>query len=539
MNRKWFGIGLIFLGIILIGLFVYFFFIKPIRNGNGPGGSLPEVPFGQGGINQPGDGTIGSGDGVILGPDGSVLESEKKRQLLFQITDFPVTGYAPYSYQKEILDTVLRYVDVENPDGTVSTEEFEEEVITTVNLPRVRYHDKTGGLIYDTIIDNGLEEIQLTDSPITSMYESVFVGENRLFLRYFDEDDRRIKTYRGTLSSSVASAFCPYDFVSQHQIGDTGRDIEVIQSMISQVIVPTERLTPATFDSAMELAVKAFQKARGIKIDAVIKAETNLELQEVCLEVEQRKLENEIRNSDEAPYVFSGVFIDDNITQFVVKPDQEEIFRLIDKGDTAWGIISDSLGGGEDRIYDFDFRDWIVDWVAPDIISFTTKASGLATGSWYLYDLESKDLFNVLKNVQGLTTLASPGGDKALYAYSPNERTSQFGVIQVDSRTLAPLPVRTLPEKCVWSHDNINVYCMVPQNMSNTLYPDRWYQGEIIFDDTLWKINTQTNATRIIETFSSVNFDLDGVHLQINDDESFIFIIDQRTGYLWARDLIH
>ncbi len=100
--------------------------------------------------------------------------------------------------------------------------------------------------------------------------------------------------------------------------------------------------------------------------------------------------------------------------------------NFIDKKNSAWGIVSDASGKNENRVYDFNFRDWIIHWVAPEIISFTTKASGRASGSWYLYDLERGDLFNVLKDVKGLTTLASPVGDKALYTYSPNERTIQI-----------------------------------------------------------------------------------------------------------------
>ena len=536
MNRKWFGIALILLGIILIAFFIYLFFIKPIRNGNGPIGSLPELPFGLGGGGkQFTDDEIGTGEGVES--ENPLLDPFTQRQLLFQITDFPITGYTTGTYQKEKFDTVTRLIDVENPDGSITTEEYQEEILTLVDLPKVRYHDKEGGLIYDTIIDNGLEEKTLISSPITSMYESIFAGENRLFLRYFDTDTQTIKTYRGTLSSSLSAASCPYDFTQPYQLGDTARDIERIQTYIQYVSTPIEPLTPGVFDEAMKKTVEAFQKARGIKVDGIIKNQTNKEIQEVCLESEQRALEKKIRTSTTAPYAFSGIFIDDNIHQLAVRPDQSEIFRLIDKKNSAWGIVSDASGKNENRVYDFNFRDWIIHWVAPEIISFTTKASGRASGSWYLYDLERGDLFNVLKDVKGLTTLASPVGDKALYTYSPNERTIQFGIVEVKGRILRPLPLQTFPEKCAWSEDNIHVYCMVPENIKNDIYPDRWYQGEVVFDDVLWKINTQTSAIEIVETFSKITYDIDGVTLRLNQDESFIFFIDQRTGYHWARDL--
>jgi len=541
MNRKWFGIILIFLGIGLILAFIILFFVMPRRNGEvAPGGSLPEVPFGNGQVQESTGGGTGTGTGQDgTGDIGSVLEAPDERQLLFQITDFPVTGYAPYTQQKEILDTVVSFIDIENEDGTITTEEYSEEIATVIELPKVRYHDKIGGLIYDTIIDNGLETIELIDTAINAMHESYFAGPNRLFMRYFDDDSRIIKTYRGTLSSSVANAFCPFDFVNPYQLGDTGRDIESIQRIISQVITPQQQLSPAVFDEAMELAVKDFQEMRGIQVDGSIRAQTNEQLQEACLEIEQRALEQEIRESDETPFTFSGIFIDDNIEQFAVSPDQEDIFRLIDRETTAWGILSDLTGGGPERIYDFDFRDWIIEWAAPRIISFNTKASGLIPGNLYLYDLDQQNLFNVLKGYNGLTSKTSPDGSRALYSYTVGQTGNQFGVVTVSDRTLTPLLVNTLPEKCVWSNNSIDVYCMVPQQVPAALYPDRWYQGEVIFDDTLWKINTQNGTTSIIETFSTVLFDLDGVRLQLTDDESFVFIIDQRTGFLWARDLVN
>ncbi|MCB9808798.1 hypothetical protein H6776_00165 [Candidatus Nomurabacteria bacterium] len=540
MNRKWFGVILITLGILLIGLFIFLFFINPNRESRPDGSSLPEVPFGPGAVGEPGTTTgTGSGQGGTGTGTTGVPAPEEKRQLLFQITDFPITGYAPYVYQKEEITPVTRFVDIENEDGTTTTEEITEDIITTVDLPRVRYHDQSGGLIYDTIIDRGLERQQLIDNPINGMYESSFAGQDRIYMRYFDNDEFTIKTYRGRLTSSMAQAYCPYDFTLPHEEGDTGRDIETIQSILTQVIVPPQPLTPATFDGAMTLAVKAFQEARGIKVDALIKGQTNGELQKACLEIEQRKLEREIAQSDEAPYSFSGTFIEDDIVQLAVHPEETDIFRLVDRGDTAWGIVSDPAGNGAERIYDFDFRDWIVEWAAPEVISFTTKASGRVPGYVYLYDLTQKDLFNVLKGYHGLTSKTSTDGSRVLYAYSVGQTGNQFGVMNVSDRTMRPLAVQTLPEKCVWSKDNINVYCMVPQRFTSALYPDEWYQRGVSFTDTLWRINTDTGMTAIIETFSSVPYDPDGVRLQLNDDESFVFIIDQKTGFLWARDLVH
>jgi hypothetical protein len=113
----------------------------------------------------------------------------------------------------------------------------------------------------------------------------------------------------------------------------------------------------------------------------------------------------------------------------------------------------------------------------------------------------------------------------------------EFGVVTVDGRIYEPLTVTTFPEKCVWSQDNVVVYCGVPTSIPRELYPDRWYQNEISFSDDLYRIDTSIGSATLVEDFGEVSASIDVIKPQFNEDETFVFFVDKRTDFLWAKDV--
>ena len=93
-----------------------------------------------------------------------------------------------------------------------------------------------------------------------------------------------------------------------------------------------------------------------------------------------------------------------------------------------------------------------------------------------------------------------------------------------------------LPEKCVWSNDNINVYCAVPNTVVGNQYPDVWYQGLVSFDDYFVKINTRT-GNKITIANSANETPVDGTHLFLDNDEKTLFFINKKDSTLWSLNI--
>jgi hypothetical protein len=55
--------------------------------------------------------------------------------------------------------------------------------------------------------------------------------------------------------------------------------------------------------------------------------------------------------------------------------------------------------------------------------------------------------------------------------------------------------------------------------------PDRWYRGEVVFKDTLWKIDTATGNATAIATLELDRDTIDVMSISVSaDDKAFGFI---------------
>ena len=144
-------------------------------------------------------------------------------------------------------------------------------------------------------------------------------------------------------------------------------------------------------------------------------------------------------------------------------------------------------------------------------------------------------LSKILGRVQGLTTLANKDGTSLLYGASL-DNGPRLNIFNIKNHTSEDLGKYGLPEKCVWSSDNINVYCAVPNTIVGNQYPDSWYQGVISFDDFFVKINTVTKESATLAN-SKDEVPVDGTNLFLNKDESKLFFINKKDSTLWSLDL--
>lgn len=228
----------------------------------------------------------------------------------------------------------------------------------------------------------------------------------------------------------------------------------------------------------------------------------------------------------------TGSFLAENILDISISPNQKNFFYINKINDYVIGIVSSETGINKNQIFESSFTEWLSFWPKNDLITLTTKPSYFFPGIMYSLNPNNKDFKKILDNVYGLTTLTSPNGKNVLFSNS----NMSLSIFNTETKTTKNLNTRTLSDKCVWSSDNINIYCFVPKNpLLIKQYPDIWYQGEVVFEDDVFKINTlNQNKEKLVNTEDFDNLKIDGVDLKLDKTENFLLFINKTEPFLWS-----
>lgn len=238
-----------------------------------------------------------------------------------------------------------------------------------------------------------------------------------------------------------------------------------------------------------------------------------------------------------------GSFMLKDITSFSVSPNGKNILTTL-QNTTATNNVKFLAQIGatnnitkQTSIFTSPVDIWIGDWFANDIISMITKPSYTAQGVLYFVNVRTGVQEKKLGPIYGLMAKASPNGRKIIYSRYTGTGIAT-NIVNTADNISKRVPVTTLADKCVWSKDNIHVYCAVPANGLTGQYPDVWYMGLVSLNDSLIKINTELETTSTIMTFGSETPEpLDMVNLQLSPKEDFLVFTNKRDLSLWSLDI--
>ncbi len=245
-------------------------------------------------------------------------------------------------------------------------------------------------------------------------------------------------------------------------------------------------------------------------------------------ELPQEILGKDLANGNE---IF-GDFLPENIRDISFSKDGNKIFYLTNTNKGVVGTVMDSDGLNKKQIFDSAFSEWTSSWTLNNKIVLTTKPSGLVPGYSYLLDINNGNYIKILGDINGLTTLINDDNSLMLYA----DQNSSLKIFDLNKGRSKDLRLFGQPEKCVWGADNITLYCAIPKNIpTGLIYPDIWYQGEISFDDEIFKINTETGKRDKILDPSVVEEGgvMDIVNLKLDKQENNLFFVNKNDAYLW------
>jgi hypothetical protein len=233
-----------------------------------------------------------------------------------------------------------------------------------------------------------------------------------------------------------------------------------------------------------------------------------------------------------------GSFLPNNVKDISVSPDTSRIFYLFITGTSEENMIGTTLSFLNNRkvqIFDSPFTEWLSFWPSGNLITLSTKPSSSSPGYMYTMDSAGKNLTKVLGDVPGLITLTNPSGKTVLYSDS----SLSLNLYNMDARNAILVPIRSLAEKCVWDKGGNFIYCAIPKQIGSGAYPDSWYQGEVSFNDEIWKIEAATGNTTLLANPASVpgGEEIDGVKLALDETESYLFFVNKKDSFLWKLDL--
>ena len=232
-----------------------------------------------------------------------------------------------------------------------------------------------------------------------------------------------------------------------------------------------------------------------------------------------------------------GTFLPDDIRDIAISEDGKKIFYILSLGNAAIGTIANIDGGSRKQIFESAIAGWIPVWIDQNTISLATKPSAFTRGYVYTLSSESGNIQKILGDISGLTALVSKNKNSVLFSASAQNSFETF-LYKVQGETMSPFPISTLPEKCLWSKDNITLYCGAPEARGSGAYPDLWYQGRVSFSDTVWKINTETGALSVLAIpKDDAREEIDFVNPVLDENETMLIFTNKKDSSLWSLQL--
>ncbi|MCA9352147.1 peptidoglycan-binding protein [Patescibacteria group bacterium] len=470
--------------------------------------------------------------------DDTTFEVEGPR--LRQVSYFPTGGFIPLTRTEE-----EDVVDIVVDENGIETEIFNT---TTIEHQYVRYSSIADATIYESeLTPSSIQEEQLVENFIPNAERARFNRDgNRVLFQYWDSDDGVPESYLARIEKlALTIEPCPFDFgpITLGEETERVRDIHTFLNRNAQTRIARSGINAPGNEStrasdATITAIKNFQSLYQIDIDGAIGPSTQAKMQEVCND-QQRRAAEELFNKQDEKYKISGFFLAQNILEADMSPSGGELFYLQKDNLGVIGVIRNLIDESKRTVFESPFSQWLVNWNNPQNIELTTKPSYRADGYTYSLDPDTNRYFKSQGEELGLLVKPSPDNSKMLIMESTNSGI-QLGIFERASKRIRQLSLRTLPEKCVWLENSVDLYCGVPNSMAyGNQYPDTWYQGLETFTDSLWKINTTTlEETEISNMSREYQATIDIEDIQVDERNEYLYFIDKGTEFLWSYRLV-
>lgn len=276
----------------------------------------------------------------------------------------------------------------------------------------------------------------------------------------------------------------------------------------------------------------AEQRISNITVPAILKAQWSPSKEYAVLSSYDNNALKYIYTRYKSTTTIESGFLPRNILSITMSGGGENIAYTIPASGSFSLLTARPNNTGARAILTTPIQDFDISWPAKNTISAFTRGSAFAESTLYTINVQTGALTKILGGVEGVSILWSPDGLQLLYSHTRYDgRELALSVLTLATQTVRHIPIRTLPEKCAWSHTEKNViFCGVPSNLPASGLPDSWWQGSVSFTDTIQRIDTKTGAvTELLGLYA-----IDALDMFTADDDSFLFFRNKKDGLLWA-----
>jgi len=235
-----------------------------------------------------------------------------------------------------------------------------------------------------------------------------------------------------------------------------------------------------------------------------------------------------------------GVALSENIKSVAWSPSSEKIvYQYIDGINQQNSItVANADTSNWKIIFQTRLENLVVFWPVPDKIYFFDTPSGNTKGSLYSLGYPSGNFKKIISDQFGLSAIVSPDGRNILYQTTEEGgKNLKLFISSSDGAGAKELPAATLVEKCVWSLDSQNIFCAVPQNLSqNAVWPDNYSAGGVSVKDDFYLIDAATNK-KIKIAGSDNQQSFDATELTLSPLEDYLFFIDRVARFVYGLKL--
>jgi|GEM_PF-1243722 len=212
---------------------------------------------------------------------------------------------------------------------------------------------------------------------------------------------------------------------------------------------------------------------------------------------------------------------------------EEKIAGIIKNGPSYNVVIVTPQGKTPKVIAQSSLPDLELSWASKTLLGLQTRSSALIPSVLQTVPAAGGSASTLLADVRGLDVLWDTASNRFLTLEVEGDGKRPELVLR-DRRTPTQgkqLSYKTLPEKCAWSKTSTStIYCAIPWTFGAEIVPDGWWKGKVSFDDSLWKIDLNTNnAESLLEGGS-----FDVINPILSPKEDYLFFTNKKDSLLWS-----
>jgi hypothetical protein len=237
---------------------------------------------------------------------------------------------------------------------------------------------------------------------------------------------------------------------------------------------------------------------------------------------------------------FQGIFFPDNIEDIYINSAQQKVFytTYMDTNgnidNKIHGIISTKKAEDKKEIFTSLLKEWNISFNNVNNILISNKVSSTTQSIPFLLNTKTTQLSQVVSGRTALQGIPNYDFSKIVFSYRNAFNKLEMSVYDVKTKEERVIEVSTFVEKCVWSKNNIDIYCGVPIDFISDKQPDDWYKGKKYFKDDILKINTDNLEVDVIldSILEEKTFDI--IDLKIDDREKYLYWKNKITDFVWS-----